>query len=527
MDFLRQEVVVKNNKMKRSAVAQRTKHMMRTDRKRDLPVQWERDIGWHLPQFAPTVVDAFRIRIARVVSDFAPGSVDASLPVRFPASVLRRRSQGRFLSFADCLVVPSRLVSIQVVMERSRWSDSSSWPRVSLCEVGGLAAFTGFLGLSMTGVPSLYGNSVEILRIAPNPDSVLRMAKAFEAGIVSRRQATLALGCNSSKLAALCKLASDPRSPGRHKVLAVWARRVRGAPARRSRRRAAFVSEGERQALATAEALPCYVRWRTGTEEEDAMAYSQSLGRLEPALNLPSGVGWERRLYADGKKSPQVKWMTARAIQMLEEMARAGSCARHVIDVGGGRGDLSLAVAAALGPGSLVTVVDTNSESLAAGRARATEEGLAGSMRFVDDDIERVVACSDAGALHCDLVIGLHACGGLGEYAVALAIERGASFLVCTCCFNSNPHLALLTRRDLAPLPLETVKLLCHTAEKVTDPPSISRRAMQAINSVRLSTIETLFAKKHPGRRILLQQRMFPVRFSPKNCVLFGLVLPM
>jgi SAM-dependent methyltransferase len=468
----------------------------------------------------------FKLRIARTMRDVAPGASDEALVFRVPALVLRRRTQSRFLAFADVQVLPPRCdVAVQAVMERTRWrADRLRWECVALSETGAAVAFVGVLGLSLTGVPSLYVHSLEVLRVAPVPDSVVRMARAFASGLVTRQQATFALACNAVKLEALIRVLATASSSVRHKVLAVWARRMRGAPPRRSRKRPARVTEADAKALSLAESLPCYRRWRVEAEEEDdSVAARASLGRLEPARNLPSGVGWERVLYADTKKSPQVKWMTSRAVRILERMGRIGTCPRHVIDVGGGRGDLSLAVAAALGAGSLVTVVDTNSESLAAGRARAVEEGLLSAMRFVDDDIVHVVESHE---LHCDLVIGLHACGGLGEYAVALAVESAASFIICTCCFNSNPHLALLTRRGSSQLSLDVVRTLCRLAEKPTDPPGVSRAAMQAVNAVRLSVIEDLFAKKHPDKRLELHQAMFPSKYSRANCVIIGEVIP-
>ena len=37
-----------------------------------------------------------------------------------------------------------------------------------------------------------------------------------------------------------------------------------------------------------------------------------------------------------------------------------------------------------------------------------------------------------------DVVVALHACGGLSDVALRLSAACGASALVCTCCFNKH-----------------------------------------------------------------------------------------
>lgn len=40
-----------------------------------------------------------------------------------------------------------------------------------------------------------------------------------------------------------------------------------------------------------------------------------------------------------------------------------------------------------------------------------------------------------------DMVVGLHACGGLSDLILALAVDRAAAFCLCTCCFLSHPKM--------------------------------------------------------------------------------------
>ena len=174
----------------------------------------------------------------------------------------------------------------------------------------------------------------------------------------------------------------------------------------------------------------------------------------------------------------------------------------HLVDVGGGRGDLALVCCLALGAGVKITVVDNNAPSLAAGRERAAALGLATStISFVEGSVlgllsnattasstagiaanavaaeegtttktteeEAAVVAKEEGSSHinkkigadslsspplcvepADIVFGLHCCGGLSEAALSLAIAQRASFAICTCCFRSHPSLALLTNPE-------------------------------------------------------------------------------
>ncbi len=330
-------------------------------------------------------------------------------------------------------------------------------------------------------------------------------------------------------------------------------------------------------------------------------------GLLDPRLNLPDPCNSARKNYIKLKKKPQIEWMLQKIADLIEARRSAGlikagqraptksSCSHqeptaqaptskelhstswlpssylssssipetepsggdgndgapavaHLVDVGGGRGDLAIAAAATL-PNVRVTVVDLNKASLEAGRTRAAElqlgniefvlgdlatvhlcEGLACSRRcrrseeeyecgsvkvsatlppddeeegqkrgatessvlvnfsvrneavtpgpspqqahkghFADDDDDDDTAFGDNdedednggegnylgggtdgrtsrnACTGIDVVFGLHCCGGLSEAAVALAIRHAAAFAICTCCFRSHPHLAVLS----------------------------------------------------------------------------------
>ena len=341
----------------------------------------------------------------------------------------------------------------------------------------------------------------------------------------------------------------------KRRALAAWTKYLRGMDPRRRRLRASRVNNAEWNALATVEAMPCSTTYAVREfpyelPSVEAIEHEIACGALDPHKNLPKDADWKRLRYIEQKKQPQVQWMCVRILALLEEMrrrsARNGSgdvCTRHIVDVGGGRGDLALAVAAAVPDDCVVCVVDTNAESLHAGRERAKQEHLSHKMKFICDRIENIYR-----TLHCDLVIGLHACGGLSEFALRLAIEQQASFLVCTCCFNSNPFLAVLTRpeccaeesdavasmcpdpaitKNLVP-PLPVVKAISAIAErKATESPETYHRGMHAINALRLSVVAALYESMRGPQRtstIELCQTQFDMHWSGANCVVVGLV---
>jgi len=245
---------------------------------------------------------------------------------------------------------------------------------------------------------------------------------------------------------------------------------------------------------------------------------------VDPSLNVPDPADRKRMSYIDQRKRPQVVWMVQKIAQLVgccnenddddetttknygaanntntiigavnnddtnnNKKKKNGDandyspspppkkkCQRsrrrrrrlHLIDIGGGRGDLALAVAAnlaqqfsdnnndddAAGVRSHVhvTVLDVNQSSLKAAEDRAKAASLSGNMSFICQDITdrgqtlQKLDCSKYG--NCDLVFGLHCCGGLAEAAVDLALYLRSNFYVSTCCFRSHQHLAVLSR---------------------------------------------------------------------------------
>ncbi|CAJ1400868.1 unnamed protein product, partial [Effrenium voratum] len=228
---------------------------------------------------------------------------------------------------------------------------------------------------------------------------------------------------------------------------------------------------------------------------------------LDPRAGSARGP-LSRGEYCHGKKWPQIRWFLRRL--------RAFDAFSHVLDVGGGRGDLAMQIAAAFD--ARVTVVDVNDPSLQAGREAAAKRHLAidfMNLDFGDEGSrERLPAV--------DMVVALHACGGLSDAVLEFARQRQVPFLVCPCCHLKHQHLepangwsSLLPflAKETGPNPPEEAQTLRQLAE--LDRRDISFRALKVIAALRLQAIGW-------NQRLRCTLGMFPEEFSQRNLVIIG-----
>ena len=237
----------------------------------------------------------------------------------------------------------------------------------------------------------------------------------------------------------------------------------------------------------------------------------------DPSNALLSSRGNRTRAeYLTTKKHPQIQWMTDRVRRLLTNNNRdTVAPVPHILDVGGGRGDLAAALALTM-PNCWVTVVDRNRSSLEAGRAYAKQLGLSKRMYFVHADFRAFTKDPDSfyddavnSSPGCErrsppppinLVAALHACGDLSDLALSFAQQLSCSFVVCPCCYSKRYIVdgfqpvwwEHLSRHPVATSDQknksdrsETACILGRLAE-LNERPDVSRRAMTIINSMRL-----------------------------------------
>ena len=217
--------------------------------------------------------------------------------------------------------------------------------------------------------------------------------------------------------------------------------------------------------------------------------------------------------YLHGKKQPQVEWIVSR-------MKRISQTPRHIVDVGGGRGDLATGCAITF-PSAFVTCVDKNSISLQAGREYSSQvPGVSPRMTFIEADflffMENTEKFLPAHFPKVDFVVGLHACGDLSDLALEFARRMNASFVICPCCYNKRlvseydpPWYGILGKK--AP----TIQRIAESEIR-----SDSVRAMRIINSLRLHS----YWDKSPFQRTerIIQMETYPQKYSLRNIVLIG-----
>lgn len=284
---------------------------------------------------------------------------------------------------------------------------------------------------------------------------------------------------------------------------------------------------------------------------------------VDPSLNLPDPTDARRIKYMDERKRPQIQWMLRLILRLLDcdhFCLDDGDCKLgpppmaphklHLVDIGGGRGDLAMTVAAFLTQAHLrkyvqahVTVIDVNQPSLQAGETRARSVGLEESMDFVLCDVsDDVQIQSLLNGKSFDLFFGLHCCGGLAEAAVELALRARAGFCISTCCFRSNPSLASLTRLSESLLASAFHKSrdgddddsneigtyrddLFRVAVLTTGASTGGQhRAIRALNAIRRVSAKKRFQELSASStgKLRIWQESFPFEYSVQNRVLVG-----
>ncbi len=173
---------------------------------------------------------------------------------------------------------------------------------------------------------------------------------------------------------------------------------------------------------------------------DDLVALSEDIARV---IALPTSEVTASTPVDARRASPRKRAQVAAFAALARDAARGRS---RVIDVGSGHGHLTRHLASALG----VPAEGWERDAARVAVASSLSEGV--SARFVTADARDAVATLTRG----DLVVGLHACGALGDLAVSAASEVGASVVVVGCCLQKRdgdrPPLSSVEGIDAAAL---------------------------------------------------------------------------
>eukprot|EP01032_Pedospumella_encystans_P010273 gene10273-12025_t len=325
--------------------------------------------------------------------------------------------------------------------------------------VGTSVQCTGTAKFDRPGCLSIYVLSVRILKCSAKPDAIMR----FISDDFTNRELNVceALGCTELQFEELRALVTGGATKAKQlkQAIAKHSRIMVGKPSRRSRQREHRVSKPDLDILDKLESsdnddILCESRNPAG--ESDSCG-NQQLLNLPGDHTAPSSRGpMSRGEYMHGRKQPQIRWLVKKLSTMGPFM--------HVLDIGGGRGDLAVLIAQTF-PHTLVTVVDANLSSLRQGKAFAKRcgEEVYTRIRFVcarfeanfsfegvhilsDADLDesensnamenseqspipQLVSSAAALVPMVDVVVALHACGGLSDLAVHYAAIHQSRFL--------------------------------------------------------------------------------------------------
>jgi len=255
-----------------------------------------------------------------------------------------------------------------------------------------------------------------------------------------------------------------------------------------------------------------------------------------------------RREYLHDKKWPQIRWLVKRLDPILQHVRQKKVETQkyiEILDVGGGRGDLAVAVAEAFGD-VRVTVVDLNEQSLEGGRVYYQSRKPS-----TETDDRVVFVCGDfadyaKSSIRFDVVTAWHACGDLSDYALEFAIEKhkanANAFVICPCCYTKRyiesfepkwigdyqqqqqQQCVPCTSSSTPNTTSNDIRTVQKLAE-INERPEITHRAMGLINTMRLRSLLKLSSQNQEGQQqptfdITLEE--YDLSYSSKNLVLVG-----
>jgi SAM-dependent methyltransferase len=165
--------------------------------------------------------------------------------------------------------------------------------------------------------------------------------------------------------------------------------------------------------------------------------------RVREVCALPVFGGAEGRAVPARPRRGETPRKRAQIDAFARLVAPLATRATRVLDVGSGHGHLTRDLAGQLG----LPIVGLERDPVLAGRARTLSSGASPTLpTFVVTDVLRDGLSLSAG----DCVIGLHACGELGELMVtSVARSRGAALVLVGCCLQKRRQAS---RTPLVPL---------------------------------------------------------------------------
>ena len=211
----------------------------------------------------------------------------------------------------------------------------------------------------------------------------------------------------------------------------------------------------------------------------------------------------------------------------------------QILDIGGGKGHLSNALAQYFGPNTVeVRVIDISFGAIKNGQMRAKRQMLQNIQYRVQN--ATTLLTSPNNDERVDLVVGLHACGTLTDIALHYASHHRAAFVICSCCYMSNSHLPLISAggktiqtatdwlisaNTTTTISTKDYQTLLKSAEIQGDYQT-SHLATHSICSIRASAVNYYWyqTQKEQQHDLSIAIKTMPIQYSTRNFCLVGLV---
>ncbi len=252
------------------------------------------------------------------------------------------------------------------------------------------------------------------------------------------------------------------------------------------------------------------------------------------AVDVHDGSRYQR------SKEPQVAWMIHQIAQVIESHPSFHQRPLQILDIGGGKGHLSNALAQFFGPNTVqVRVIDISFGAIKNGQMRAKRQMLQNIQYRVQNATTLLSSPNDDGV---DLVVGLHACGTLTDIALHYASHHRAAFVICSCCYLSNSHLPiissggktiqtatdwLISANSSTTISTKEYQTLLKLAEIQGDY-QMSHLATHSICSIRASAVNYYWyqaqQEKQKQYELSIAIKTMPIQYSTRNFCLVGLV---
>mmetsp|Transcript_46459 Transcript_46459/g.98545 ORF Transcript_46459/g.98545 Transcript_46459/m.98545 type:complete len:815 (+) Transcript_46459:84-2528(+) len=378
---------------------------------------------------------------------------------------------------------------------------------------GARVMLKGYLAASsLQDVPIFWATSCRLMRSSWRPSSVRLVLDLLNEGKISSDEASDALGISDAQAEDIAngKLTVTERQW----ISAELTQSLQGENSRIGKVTSSMELSLKKFAYARKQ-YPLEKITRSILSTSSSLQFNESFRRTSR-----EGSFWQRA------KKPQLEFMVGTISTVLRSHPEYGRRKLNIVDIGGGKGLLSNLLAETFGDEIVeVRVVDISRSATKNGMMRALKRGL----KNIQYNAQDATMLDMTGV---DIVVALHACGALTDVALGHAVCQGAGFVICPCCFQSNPHLRVSIPTDegrelvMSSHWLDVDSSLYEHLKQLAELQGdyqMAGKAMHTICGLRLKAVDRLWhSSRWPSAELDIAIKTFPIGFSTRNFCLVG-----